>query len=324
MTLRHQNQVLNIKETQPGNSKSAPTRPLRWEDDLSINALDREPFVNAIPLSQWDPADFRLINSGRIPSEISHLEIERLKHAISKDSIPIPCSRDREGYGTDEHNEYYWLSGYRDYYVATVLAEKYGVELQKTLELGAASGRVLRHFACQSDATEVWATELNHRHIRWLSEFMPKQVLPISLPALASLPMEDNYFDAVLAYSVFTHCDIFETGWLAEIRRVLKPGGIALLTAHTESTWAAMQQATTEDPDSLLRFEKAIPNLYELLENPMPEGHTGFRHTQVGPYRGMAFHSISHIENVWGRFMEIEEVIPLGHARQTVIVLQKR
>jgi hypothetical protein len=44
----------------------------------------------------------------------------------------------------------------------------------------------------------------------------------------------------ISAYSVFTHIEAMETTWLMELRRVLRKGGIAWITVHTEGTLADM------------------------------------------------------------------------------------
>ena len=152
---------------------------------------------------------------------------------------------------------------------------------------------------------------------------MPSHVRPIALPALPKLPIEDNYFDLITAYSVFTHIDIFETAFLAEIRRVLKPGGLAYLTVITESTWEVVRKEHMEKPDAENHFTRIIPDFSKRIKEPLPQGLTRFRHKETGPYRGLAFYSTDYIENVWGRFFDIKEIIPLGHSKQTVIIAQK-
>ena len=54
------------------------------------------------------------------------------------------------------------------------------------------------------------------------------------------LPIEDRTFDLISAMSVFTHIDETETSWLLELWRILKPGGIAVVTIHNEDTWLNM------------------------------------------------------------------------------------
>ncbi|MEZ5881798.1 MAG: methyltransferase domain-containing protein [Nitratireductor sp.] len=65
--------------------------------------------------------------------------------------------------------------------------------------------------------------------------------------------MEDNYFDLVTAFSVFTHIDVFETAFVAEIRRILKPGGLACLTVLDNSTWTSLREPATDSARSLAK-----------------------------------------------------------------------
>jgi len=52
--------------------------------------------------------------------------------------------------------------------------------------------------------------------------------------SIPTLPVEDNSVDCIAAWSVFTHIETFELHWLAELRRILRPGGLALLTFVTD------------------------------------------------------------------------------------------
>ncbi|MGY1688890.1 class I SAM-dependent methyltransferase [Geodermatophilus sp. SYSU D01105] len=53
------------------------------------------------------------------------------------------------------------------------------------------------------------------------------------------LPFDDGRFDLVLGYSVFTHLPVdHQDAWLAELRRVTRPGGLLLLTVHGRSAYA--------------------------------------------------------------------------------------
>jgi SAM-dependent methyltransferase len=47
------------------------------------------------------------------------------------------------------------------------------------------------------------------------------------------LPFEDASFDLVYSISVFTHLDEeMQDAWLNELKRVLRPGGILIITVH--------------------------------------------------------------------------------------------
>lgn len=261
-----------------------------------------------------------MIASGRVPDCLRNLPLLDL---VAKDTFPIPNSKDREGYAAG-YDEWYWLSGLRDYHLTVEAVKRLGVSVDRYLEVGCASGRVLRHFATQRDTREIWGTDINHRHVRWLFEHMPTHVFPLAVPALPQLPVEENYFDVISAYSVFTHLDVFETAFLSEIRRALKPGGLAYLTAHTETTWDKLREEYMAGAEGLSqRFSQLDANFDKRILKPLAKGRTQFRWTEVGPYRAQVFHSTDYIENVWGRFFDIEEILPLHHEKQTVILARK-
>src|SRR5206468_7204796 len=101
--------------------------------------------------------------------------------------------------------------------------------LRSILEFGCGAGRVLPHFAqlapeaacvgCDVDeAAILWAAR-NQPHLGWsLSSFHPP------------LPYAADSFDLVYSVSVFRHLDRgLAVLWLDELRRVLAPGGLALL-----------------------------------------------------------------------------------------------
>ncbi|RFP91125.1 class I SAM-dependent methyltransferase [Rhodobacteraceae bacterium 63075] len=235
--------VLSTTRANPQATAASPARPLRWEDDLSSNARDTAPFELVSPVSDWDEKDFVSLHANRGPEEIRELPVmEMAKH----DTAPLPVKSDREGYCGDNH-EWYWLSGLRDYHLTQQIFERHGAKVNRLLDIGCASGRVLRHYAFQSDIRELWGSDINHRHIRFMNTHMPSHVRTVAMPCLPHLPTEDNYFDAITAFSVFTHIDVFETAFLADIRRTLKPGGLAYLTISDESHWNALRGKLDED-----------------------------------------------------------------------------
>jgi ubiquinone/menaquinone biosynthesis C-methylase UbiE len=279
--------------------------------DISRNALDNLPFNNTEAVNQINVSAIYKF----LPSSVD-------LHDLKEDPYPIPSLADREGYnvGADGTQNYLAL-GYSDYYKVMQAAKTYGISINKYFELGAASGRATRHFVTQRDTEEVWCSDINNRHVRWLLEHIPT-VKPIFHPALPTLPLESNYFDIVTAFSVFTHIDTFETAWLAELRRILKPGGMAYITIHDDFTWKDLKDLPdTNRVITTLRSVDSNINV-KLLED-LPYGIQSFRHTQTGPYRALTYHSQSYIHKVWGRYFKIKDIIPMHHGKQAVVLLIK-
>ena len=159
----------------------------------------------------------------------------------------------------------FFVTGLADFLKIQVAAKKYDVDLQSYLDFGCASGRVLRHFCAQSDIPNLWGIDINGRHIRWLNDYLPPRLKIVHNNCIPQLPIADDSFDVVSAFSVFTHIDTFETAWLAELYRVLKPDGLCYLTVHNDDTWKLLQEA--DDSNGLLkRFREVDPDFDALLK----------------------------------------------------------
>jgi SAM-dependent methyltransferase len=105
----------------------------------------------------------------------------------------------------------------------------------RVLDWGCGCGRVARHWAAQASETEFHGCDIHGEAVAWCSENMPFGAYK-KTNLLPPLPYPDNYFDLVYGISVLTHL-LFHTHytWMAEIWRILKPGGIAILTAQGPS-----------------------------------------------------------------------------------------
>lgn len=297
-------------------------RPVSWEDDISANTLDEEPFETLSCPSSREVDLFVEAAAGHGDREI--LATVDIAQLVGNDDIPIPTPPDRERYfpGFDEK---YWLFGLADYLKVMQVAAQHKLHPNSVLDFGCASGRVLRHFAAQTDIKNVWGSDINRRHIRWLYEHMPMNVRPVFNHCIPSLPIPDSSIDVITAFSVFTHIDTFEIHWLAELSRILSSDGICYLTVHNEDTWESLAGDESNPDNRLLRSIIQIePEVVEQLKGPMPGDRLVYRFADQGPYRAQVFLSNNHLEKVWGRFFSIEEIIPKHHQRQTVVVLKKR
>lgn len=297
---------------------------------LSMNAQNtqRKTFEVLDPPGVFHQLDFKCFNLDN-----SLLE-QDLKAYVDRDTCPLPRTEDREGYSDDRHFEY-WTGGLMDYLSIGKVLKDNAVILKPgdgVFEMGCASGRVLRHFRYQEKDIDLWGSDINGYHIEWARRFLPSSLKLFQNTILPSLPIPDNTMTLVYAFSVFTHLDEFELGWLAELSRILKPGGIAYLTILGDSSW------TRFNPDSP-RFEQvkwAVDQwialnpvieeydvTYDLFRRNMPCEKTVFRWKTADIYNTVVFHSTAYITNTWGRFFTILDIIPSGHGFQDVVVLKK-
>lgn len=299
-------------------TKAALNRMPTWEEDISLNHDSLEPFENLPAPNEMELMDFA------IPDLLADPVFEGIDvgEFVKRDGYPIPASTDREGYNTNLDARFF-MTGLSDYLKVRQTAQQYGVDVRSYLDFGCASGRVLRHFCAHSDVANLWGTDINGRHIRWLNEHLPSQLKLIHNHCLPHLGIADNSIDVLTAFSVFTHIDTFETAWLAELHRVLKPGGLCYLSVQNDATWNLLQQAGEEDY-LLKRFRQLDDQFDQRLAGPIPAGRTCYRYTPLGPYRALVLHSDEYLKRTWGRYFDVLEIRSQAHGwMQSVFVGRK-
>jgi SAM-dependent methyltransferase len=100
------------------------------------------------------------------------------------------------------------------------------------LDFGCGSGRVLRHWKRIAGSVAVHGTEMNELLVGECARCVPFAKVGRNRPA-PPLDYPDATFDLVYALSVFTHLhENLQRDWRDELRRVLKPGGLLLVTTH--------------------------------------------------------------------------------------------
>lgn len=122
----------------------------------------------------------------------------------------------------------------------------------KVLEWGCGPARVIRNLpAVLGRDDKVYGSDYNEATIAWCKaniadvEFVLNGLLPNP-----PLPFEDDFFDFVYSISVFTHLSESTCErWIAELRRVIGPGGILVITTNGDSLKSKML------PDELHCYE---------------------------------------------------------------------
>lgn len=282
-----------------------------WENYITLNPHGDFDFDVLSPASTYRKNDTH--------TDWSKIEFHiDLESAIEKDQAPLPQTKDREGYYGENHFSY-WCSGLRDVSNLIASVERLKLQPQTYLDFGCSSGRVLRHFAYQHPEIQAYGCDINRAHIEWIQLYLPNRLLVFQNHSIPTLPLPDNSLDMITAYSVFTHIEVFETAWLLELRRILRPGGIVWVTVHTEKTW---QEMTPKWP-----LYKALKNHHEFKKfdssKPMPSERMVFRWREDRSYSSNIFYSFDYIKRNWGRLFDIAEIHRRHPNFQDVIVLRK-
>lgn len=173
---------------------------------------------------------------------------------------------------------------------------------RRILDFGCGCGRVLRHFVGLPPGGRLYGTDIDASLIGWcqehLSTFAEWGVNGFEPP----LRYADATFDLIYGISVFTHLDEpLQRQWLAEIKRVLAPGGVAIFTVHGASLHVVLpseDQATLKGKGFLFRT-----------------GQTGrLKLDGLPDFYQTAYHTREYVEREWGKFFRVAQYVEKGMA----------
>ena len=154
------------------------------------------------------------------------------------DGLPLPSAIRAASVAGTPSLEWFLKSGARGFECLSSTLNESGRSidnLRAVLDFGCGCGRVTRHWAGHADRIGIYGADINASAIRWCKKNLPFGSFCVSGHA-PPLPFEDAAFDLVYAFSVFTHLnEAQQTAWRDELRRVLSPGGLLILSSHGRS-----------------------------------------------------------------------------------------
>lgn len=105
--------------------------------------------------------------------------------------------------------------------------------VRSVLDIGCGTGRLLAGWHAADASRRLVGTDLNAELIAWNHANLGGVAAWAANGLAPPLPYETGSFDLVVLASVLTHLSLAsQTAWLAEVRRLLAPGGRALVTLH--------------------------------------------------------------------------------------------
>lgn len=162
---------------------------------------------------------------------------------------------DYEAYYIDGMNSASWLSNELKTYVRA--------SGSRILEWGCGPARIIRHLPALMPQIEFHGTDYNASTIQWCQQNITGIHFSQNL-LIPPLKFAEHFFDAAYALSVFTHLsESNQIEWLAELWRVVRPGGILLLTTQGS---AFVSRLT---PGERKQFTKGVP----VIRGSGREGH---------------------------------------------------
>jgi len=197
----------------------------------------------------------------------------------------------------------------RDLQRGVALAGADFAALRSVLDFGCGCGRTLRWLTRWVDPTcRLYGTDMNADAIEWCRTVLAGVQLSINRPD-PPLDYPDETFDLVYALSVFTHLtEAAQLAWLAELRRIAKPGGIVLMSVLGEACWAPLAA------DEIASIERT--GIYVSPSRTLNEMYRG-RYTHT-------FNTPAYIRNRWSGLFTVLHQIPQGvNKHQDLVVLRR-
>jgi trans-aconitate methyltransferase len=150
--------------------------------------------------------------------------------------------------------EMYYRSGRELAAYFAELIQKYAVSSAaiKIFEWGCGPARIIRHLPAMfpGQAVDVHGSDYNQRTIKWCQRHVPA-ITFLSNKLEPPVPCPDGYFDCIYNFSVFTHLsELSHYQWIAELRRMLVPGGILIMTTHGNTSRSHLLESEAHDYDA--------------------------------------------------------------------------
>lgn len=180
------------------------------------------------------------------------------------------------------------------------------------LEWGASAGRITRHFVDRLPHARVHGTDIDVEAVQWAAANVDGGIF-VSCGFDPPLPYRDGQFDVVVNLSVFTHLrERYQHVWLAELRRVLRPGGLMLASTHGPHA----ARIRIPDPEMQRRF------LATGFSDEIPSHELGI--VASGDYYRATFQTREWTERTFGRYFQLLDYVEGGISNlQDLYVLKK-
>lgn len=198
------------------------------------------------------------------------------------------------------------------------------VEFGDILDFGVGVGRLARLF--QGYQHRYAGVDIDARHIAWIGRSLRHVEAHHTQPA-ARLPFADQSFDTVISISVFSHlCEADQLIHLADLSRLVRPGGQLFLSVHGQRALArAQEEAKIVDMLSIPSWDiDRARRVFECGSGYSFVVQAGHLTTDEHPY-GITFISERYIRSVWSRWFEVVRVASGAiHDFQDIVVLKAR
>lgn len=159
-------------------------------------------------------------------------------------------------------------------------------EGQSILDWGCGCGRIMSHLAPLCVGCNLYGCDCDQEAIDWCKENLSECAEFAANNPLPPLVYEDSFFDHVIGVSVFTHLpENMQLEWLKELHRVTKSGGHLYLSIHGSKFLSHLPEGEDFFYSQTTAKTEGLPEWYRA-----------------------SFHTERYINEVWGKYFEVEAI----------------
>jgi SAM-dependent methyltransferase len=199
----------------------------------------------------------------------------------------------------------------------------------RVLDYGCGWGRITRFFLKDVAAENLWGIDCNEQLIGFCRQSNPWARFEVNDP-LPPTDLDADRFDLVFSYSVFTHMrEDVHLAWLAELRRVVRPGGLLVLTVRPRH-FISYCATLTAEPEPQQAPQSALVGLFPDPDQALADYDHGrfvyvpYRVSGYGEWWGEACISRAYVEREWAArgFQLLDFVEDPERFKQNLVVLR--
>jgi SAM-dependent methyltransferase len=102
----------------------------------------------------------------------------------------------------------------------------------RILDWGCGVARIVRHLPALLPGAALYGCDINEKMIEWDKANHPG-IAFTAINNFTPIPYAESFFDLVYGLSIFTHINASkQADWIAELSRIIKPGGLLLITTQ--------------------------------------------------------------------------------------------
>lgn len=222
-----------------------------------------------------------------------------------RDELPLPPPRLRVLVTGSADPQWFLESGRDDAETIAKTVDAAGVamsDLGTMLDFGCGCGRVIRHWR-HLETTQVFGSDYNEDLVAWCRRNLAFATFSVNDLA-PPLPFDDETFDFVYAISVLTHLtEELGLRWMAELQRVIRPGGLLLVSTHGD---AFVDRLAPEEQEAFRRGDLVVK-----------------RAAGVGSNLCSAYHPRAYVQEKLAPGFRVESYETARLQSQDVILLRK-